>query len=84
MHLRNNTFLVVVWLTIGFRIAAFVKSPIANLPSDDFMARAIDVLQITALSLSLASNLSAIAVVGATARSVRFMDPRMTSSRHVC
>ncbi|KAJ7217687.1 hypothetical protein GGX14DRAFT_597355 [Mycena pura] len=58
---------LVVWLTIGFRIAAFVKSPIASLPSDNFLARGIDVLQTTALSLSIVSNLSATAVVGATA-----------------
>ncbi|KAJ6498955.1 hypothetical protein C8R45DRAFT_1125831, partial [Mycena sanguinolenta] len=56
-----------VLLTIIFRIAAFVVSPIKNLPSNSFLHHAIDILQITTLVASLFSNFSATGVVGATA-----------------
>ncbi|KAJ7495839.1 hypothetical protein B0H11DRAFT_2000814 [Mycena galericulata] len=55
-----------VLITIGFRATAFVESPIANLPKGNFLNPGINILQISALSLSLASNVSATAVVGVT------------------
>ncbi|KAJ7497632.1 hypothetical protein FB451DRAFT_239495 [Mycena latifolia] len=63
-------FLVVtavsVICTIIFRIVGFVQSPLDEIPSSSYLVRGIDILQITNLGMSLLSNLSATAVVGAT------------------
>ncbi|KAJ7267538.1 hypothetical protein B0H12DRAFT_679342 [Mycena haematopus] len=58
---------ITVTLTIIFRIANFVISPINDLPGDSFLGRGIDILQITTLITSLFSNFTATGVVGATA-----------------
>ncbi|KAJ7497648.1 hypothetical protein FB451DRAFT_1386872 [Mycena latifolia] len=53
--------------TIVFRIVAFIESPINDLVPDSVLGKGISILQISNLGLSLLSNLSATAVVGATA-----------------
>lgn len=58
---------VTVFLTIVFRIAGTVISPINNLPNGSVIRSAIDILQITTLITSLFSNFTATGVVGATA-----------------
>ncbi|KAJ6521951.1 hypothetical protein DFH09DRAFT_212861 [Mycena vulgaris] len=57
---------VAVFLTIGFRITAYIQSPIGNLP-DGFLKQGIDILQISVAGCSIMSNLIATLVVGATA-----------------
>ncbi|KAJ6625780.1 hypothetical protein B0H10DRAFT_1942294 [Mycena sp. CBHHK59/15] len=82
------TALTVV-VTIGFRIAAFVESPIANLPKGSFLNTAVDIVQIATLIMSLASNLSATGVVAATAWQHRqtlraaFADGKKTKADHI-
>jgi len=58
---------VAVFVLIGFRITAFIQSPIDDLSKNNFLRPAIDILQISTGVLSLVSNLSATAVVGITA-----------------
>ncbi|KAJ7899073.1 hypothetical protein B0H13DRAFT_1622855 [Mycena leptocephala] len=72
-------FLVLTTLTVTstiiFRIIALVEAPFTALPKSSYLARGIDILQISNIGFSLISNLSATAVVGATAwrhrRSIR-------------
>ncbi|KAJ6594248.1 hypothetical protein B0H19DRAFT_1094623 [Mycena capillaripes] len=56
-----------VTCTIIFRIIALVVSPYAQLPNSSYLKKGIDILQISNIGFSLISNLSATAVVGATA-----------------
>ncbi|KAJ7913401.1 hypothetical protein B0H13DRAFT_2005150, partial [Mycena leptocephala] len=62
---------VVVWRAI----IALVEAPFPALPTSSYLARGIDILQISNIGFSLISNLSPTAVVGATAwrhrRSIR-------------
>jgi hypothetical protein len=58
---------VTVTSTIIFRIIALVEAPFTALPKSSYLARGIDILQISNIGFSLISNLSATAVVGATA-----------------
>ncbi|KAJ7141386.1 hypothetical protein C8R44DRAFT_974912 [Mycena epipterygia] len=80
---------ITVALTIAFRIAGLVVSPINDLPKHSFLARWIDILQIATLATSLFSNLTATGVVGATAwhhwRTMRaaFSDKKSTRSSHI-
>ncbi|KAJ7141446.1 hypothetical protein C8R44DRAFT_246963 [Mycena epipterygia] len=53
--------------TIIFRIIALVEAPSAQLPNSSYLVQGINILQISNLSMSLISNFSATAVVGATA-----------------
>lgn len=62
-----NINTVTVFLTIAFRIAGLVESPIVNLNTHNVLSRGIDILQITTLVTSLLSNLTATGVVAATA-----------------
>ncbi|KAJ7320916.1 hypothetical protein DFH08DRAFT_789132 [Mycena albidolilacea] len=56
-----------VSLTIIFRIANLVVSPIDHLPKDSILAQGVDIFQIATLATSLLSNFTATGVVGATA-----------------
>ncbi|KAJ7881412.1 hypothetical protein B0H13DRAFT_935198, partial [Mycena leptocephala] len=56
-----------VTLTIVFRIAGLIVSPIDNLPKGSVLDRGIDILQICTLATSLLSNFTATGVVAATA-----------------
>ncbi|KAJ7878990.1 hypothetical protein B0H14DRAFT_2436422 [Mycena olivaceomarginata] len=56
-----------VSLTIIFRIAGLVASPIDALPKDSILARGINTFQIATLATSLLSNFAATGVVAATA-----------------
>jgi len=58
---------ITVTLTIAFRIAGVIVSPINNLPKDSILSRGVDILQITTLLTSLLSNFTATGVVAATA-----------------
>lgn len=58
---------VTVSLTIIFRIANLVVSPIDKLPKDSILAQGVDIFQIATLATSLLSNFTATGVVGATA-----------------
>ncbi|KAJ6571450.1 hypothetical protein B0H19DRAFT_1231251 [Mycena capillaripes] len=58
---------IAVFLIIGLRIAALIVSPINNLNKTSFLNPSIDILQVSTGVLSLFSNLSATAVVAATA-----------------
>ncbi|KAJ7745451.1 hypothetical protein DFH07DRAFT_924707 [Mycena maculata] len=75
-----------VFLTIGFRGAAFMQAPIKDLPEGSPLVSAINVLQISNIALSLVSNSTAMAVVAATAwrhrRILRaaFTDEKTTST----
>ncbi|KAF7361634.1 hypothetical protein MVEN_00506700 [Mycena venus] len=66
---------VTITCTIIFRIIALVESPYASLPHSNYLTWGVDILQIANIGFSLISNLSATAVVGATAwrhrRSIR-------------
>ncbi|KAK6997079.1 hypothetical protein R3P38DRAFT_3067118 [Favolaschia claudopus] len=54
--------------TVVAQIVNFVVSPIKTLPDDNVLTKIINVLQVTTLSTSLLSNLTATAVVAVTAR----------------
>ncbi|KAJ7105415.1 hypothetical protein C8R43DRAFT_1140852 [Mycena crocata] len=56
-----------VGVTIAFRITGFVVSPKTSLARNSLLNHAIDVSQIITLGMSLLSNITATAVVGATA-----------------
>ncbi|KAJ6594292.1 hypothetical protein B0H19DRAFT_1094857 [Mycena capillaripes] len=58
---------ITVSLTIIFRIAGTIISPINNLPEGSVIKSGIDILQIITLLTSLLSNFTATGVVGATA-----------------
>ncbi|KAJ7495876.1 hypothetical protein B0H11DRAFT_2001031 [Mycena galericulata] len=53
--------------TIIFQIIALVKYPIDQVPNGSYLAEGINILQMSNLTMSLISNISATAVVGATA-----------------
>jgi len=78
---------VTVLMTIALRILGLIESPIATMGG--FVARLIDILQISTLVASLLSNLTATGVVGATAlrhwRIIRsaFSDKTGTKSNHI-
>jgi len=80
---------ITVLLTIAVRIVSLIESPINDLNSGNFLARAINILQITTLTTSLLSNLAATGVVAATAlrhwRTIRaaFSGKKNTSSNHI-
>ncbi|KAJ7141393.1 hypothetical protein C8R44DRAFT_763323 [Mycena epipterygia] len=80
---------IAVALTIAFRIASLVVSPIANLTNGSFLDSAINYLQMITLVTSLLSNLTATGVVGATARhhwrTMRpaLSDKKSTRSNHI-
>ncbi|KAF7357720.1 hypothetical protein MVEN_00817900 [Mycena venus] len=56
-----------VILTIAFRIAGVIISPINNLPKDSILGQGVDILQVATLATSLLSNFTATGVVAATA-----------------
>ncbi|KAJ7772722.1 hypothetical protein DFH07DRAFT_803008 [Mycena maculata] len=64
-------FLVLTTISVGgiivFRVIALVQAPYFQLPSNSYLVKGINILQIAALGCSLLSNVSATAVVGATA-----------------
>jgi len=75
--------------TIVFRVITLVVSPYAQLPPSNYLVKAINILQISVIGFSLISNISATAVVGATAwrhrRSIRaaFADKKRTRSDQI-
>ncbi|KAF7357678.1 hypothetical protein MVEN_00813400 [Mycena venus] len=75
--------------TIVFRIIALVVSPYAQLPHSSYLVQGINILQISVIGFSLISNISATAVVGATAwrhrRSLRaaFGDNKSTKADQI-
>jgi len=74
--------IITVALTIAFRIAGTIVSPIANLTDGSFLKRGIDTLQVTTLFSSLVSNLTATGVVSATAwRHYRFIRMAFSESK---
>ncbi|KAJ7091860.1 hypothetical protein B0H15DRAFT_177744 [Mycena belliarum] len=57
---------LIVFTTIGFTIIDFVQTTFENAPESNFWQAGIDVLEVSAAISSVASNLAALAVVGAT------------------
>ncbi|KAF8199815.1 hypothetical protein K438DRAFT_1671770 [Mycena galopus ATCC 62051] len=58
---------VTVALTVAFRVANLIVSPINDLPSGSILGAGINILQVVTLVTSLLSNLTATGVVWATA-----------------